>query len=67
MLQNYWMINQHSGVFCPLQVVVPNSVSAGQIAAFSSFGPALDLSFKPDLSAPGNLIVSCCSKSRPCC
>lgn len=41
-----------------LQVVVPNSVSAGQAASFSSYGPALDLSFKPDLAAPGNLIVS---------
>ncbi len=54
-------------MLCPRQVVVPNSVSAGQIAGFSSFGPALDLSFKPDLTAPGNLIVSrCSSMRRPC-
>ena len=44
---------------CVHQVVVSNTVTAGQISAFSSFGPALDLSFKPDLAAPGNLIVRC--------
>jgi len=42
----------------PLQVVIPNTVSAGQASSFNSYGPALDLSFKPDLAAPGNLIVS---------
>jgi hypothetical protein len=39
--------------------VVTNTVTGGQVSSFSSFGPALDLSFKPDLSAPGNLIVRC--------
>ena len=37
---------------------MPNSLNAGRVADFSSFGPALDLSFKPDIAAPGYLIVS---------
>ncbi len=35
------------------------SGSAGALSDFSSYGPAVDLSFKPDISAPGSLIVRC--------
>ena len=31
--------------------------SAGSLTSFSSYGPAVDLSFKPELAAPGSLIV----------
>ena len=31
--------------------------SAGAASPFSSYGPAINLSFKPDISAPGSLIV----------
>ena len=33
------------------------SLSAGAVSSFSSYGPATDLSFKPDLAAPGSLLV----------
>ena len=33
-------------------------VLGGAVSEFSSYGPAMDLSFKPDLAAPGSLLVS---------
>ena len=41
---------------CHLQFRVPSDLS-GALSDFSSYGPAVDLSFKPDISAPGSLIV----------
>ena len=38
------------------QFILENE-SAGSISHFSSYGPAINLSFKPDISAPGSLIV----------
>ena len=45
-------------IFCvaPLQVQVP-SMFAGAIAPYSSWGPNIDLSFKPAVAAPGSYIV----------
>ena len=40
----------------PCQVRIKHE-SAGAVSGFSSYGPAVDLSFKPDLAAPGSLIV----------
>ena len=61
-----WDATNHAETSAPPQVIVPNSVTADQVSAFSSYGPALDLSFKPDLSAPGNLIVSRFSCNSGC-
>ena len=40
------------------QTVVSPNPTGGLISSFSSYGPAPDLSFKPDLGAPGGMIYS---------
>ncbi|KAF2796259.1 peptidase [Melanomma pulvis-pyrius CBS 109.77] len=38
--------------------VVPNTASAGKMSTFSSWGPSFELWIKPEISAPGGLILS---------
>lgn len=40
-----------------MQVKTPTPDIAGRLAPFTSNGPPADLSFKPDVSAPGNFVV----------
>ena len=46
----------HRFAVCCLQYPSPAPL-AGTVADFSSYGPAIDLSFKPDIAAPGAIIV----------
>ena len=39
-------------------VTIPFNVAIGDIAPFSSLGPTLDGRVKPDITAPGNVIIS---------
>jgi subtilisin family serine protease len=40
------------------RVVTPNFTIGGEIADFSSYGPTIDGAVKPEVSAPGNNVVS---------
>ena len=44
-----------------MQARIP-SPSSGAISDFSSYGPDVDLSFKPDVAAPGSLLVRVCTR-----
>jgi len=44
-----------------------NSLQVGEIAAYSSIGPTADGRQKPDISAPGTMILSSLSDDAPVC